>query len=39
MVHPSSILRAQDAEARREQMRMFVADLKRVAVAAKKKAA
>src|SRR2546423_7474500 len=30
-VHPSSILRAQDDESRRSQMRAFVADLKRVA--------
>jgi len=30
-VHPSSILRAPDADARREQMRMFIKDLKRVA--------
>jgi DNA polymerase len=30
-VHPSSILRAPDAAARQEQMRMFVEDLKRVA--------
>jgi uracil-DNA glycosylase len=30
-VHPSSILRAPDADARREQMQMFVADLKRAA--------
>ncbi len=30
-VHPSSILRAPDADARREQMRMFINDLKRVA--------
>lgn len=30
-VHPSSILRAPDAEARREEMRAFVADLKTVA--------
>jgi uracil-DNA glycosylase len=31
-VHPSSILRAPDDEARREEMRRFVADLKKVAV-------
>jgi DNA polymerase len=30
-VHPSSILRAPDEEARREEMRRFVADLKSVA--------
>jgi uracil-DNA glycosylase len=30
-VHPSSILRAPDEEARREEMRRFVADLKKVA--------
>lgn len=30
-VHPSSILRAPDDESRREEMRRFVADLKRVA--------
>ena len=30
-VHPSSILRAPDDDARREEMRLFVADLKRVA--------
>ena len=30
-VHPSSILRAPDDEARREEMRKFVADLKKVA--------
>ena len=30
-VHPSSILRAPDDEARRAEMRAFVADLKRVA--------
>jgi DNA polymerase len=30
-VHPSSILRAPDAETRREEMRRFVEDLKRVA--------
>jgi uracil-DNA glycosylase family protein len=30
-VHPSSILRAPDDEARREEMRRFVADLKKVA--------
>jgi uracil-DNA glycosylase family protein len=30
-VHPSSILRAQDDESRREEMRRFVADLKKVA--------
>jgi DNA polymerase len=29
-VHPSSILRAPDDEARREEMRRFVADLKKV---------
>ena len=32
-VHPSSILRAPDDEARREEMRRFVADLKKVAAA------
>jgi uracil-DNA glycosylase len=32
-VHPSSILRAPDEEARREEMSRFVADLKRVAAA------
>jgi DNA polymerase len=32
-VHPSSILRAPDDEARREEMRRFVADLKKVATA------
>jgi DNA polymerase len=32
-VHPSSILRAPDEEARREEMKQFVADLKRVAAA------
>jgi uracil-DNA glycosylase family protein len=32
-VHPSSILRAPDEEARREEMKRFVADLKRVAAA------
>jgi DNA polymerase len=32
-VHPSSILRASDDEARREEMARFVADLKRVAAA------
>jgi DNA polymerase len=32
-VHPSSILRAPDEEARREEMERFVADLKRVAAA------
>jgi uracil-DNA glycosylase family protein len=38
-VHPSSILRAQDDEARREEMRAFVEDLRRVAavIAAGKK--
>ena len=30
-VHPSSILRAPDDEARTEEMRLFVADLKKVA--------
>jgi DNA polymerase len=30
-VHPSSILRARDDETRREEMRRFVADLKRIA--------
>jgi hypothetical protein len=30
-VHPSSILRAPDEEARRQAMRDFVADLRRVA--------
>jgi uracil-DNA glycosylase family 4 len=30
-VHPSSILRAPDADSRHEQMRLFVNDLKRVA--------
>jgi DNA polymerase len=30
-VHPSSILRAPDEESRREEMKRFVADLKRVA--------
>ncbi len=30
-VHPSSILRAPDDEARREEMRRFVEDLKHVA--------
>ena len=30
-VHPSSILRAPDADARREEMRAFVSDLKKVA--------
>jgi uracil-DNA glycosylase len=34
-VHPSSILRAGDDETRREEMRRFVADLKRVAAAAR----
>jgi uracil-DNA glycosylase len=33
-VHPSSILRAADDEARREEMRLFVADLAKVAAAA-----
>ena len=32
-VHPSSILRAPDEEARREEMKRFVADLKKVAAA------
>ena len=32
-VHPSSILRAPDDEARREEMKRFVADLKKVAAA------
>jgi uracil-DNA glycosylase len=32
-VHPSSILRAPDDEARREEMKRFVADLKKVATA------
>jgi DNA polymerase len=32
-VHPSSILRAPDEEARQEEMKRFVADLKRVAAA------
>ncbi len=32
-VHPSSILRAQDDEARHEEMKRFVADLKKVATA------
>ena len=32
-VHPSSILRARDDEARREEMKRFVADLKKVATA------
>jgi uracil-DNA glycosylase family protein len=31
-VHPSSILRARDDEQRRDEMRLFVADLKKVAV-------
>jgi uracil-DNA glycosylase len=31
--HPSSILRAPDDEARREEMKRFVADLKKVAAA------
>jgi DNA polymerase len=30
-VHPSSILRAPDDEARREEMRRFVQDLKKIA--------
>ena len=30
-VHPSSILRAPDDEARREEMRRFVRDLKKIA--------
>jgi len=30
-VHPSSILRAPDDESRRQEMREFVADLKKVA--------
>lgn len=34
-VHPSSILRAQDDDSRREQMRAFIADLKEVARIAK----
>jgi uracil-DNA glycosylase len=39
-VHPSSILRAPDAESRLQQMRAFVNDLKQVArLAAKKQAA
>jgi uracil-DNA glycosylase len=38
-VHPSSILRAPDAESRRQQMRAFVEDLKRVVVLATKKRA
>ena len=33
-VHPSSILRAPDEATRREEMRLFVADLRRVAAAA-----
>jgi DNA polymerase len=33
-VHPSSILRAPDDATRREEMRLFVADLKKVAAAA-----
>ena len=32
-VHPSSILRAPDDQARREEMERFVADLKKVAAA------
>jgi len=36
-VHPSSILRAQDSESRKTQMRAFVADLKRVALLAREK--
>jgi uracil-DNA glycosylase family protein len=35
-VHPSSILRAPDAESRKQQMRAFVDDLKHVAVLARK---
>jgi DNA polymerase len=35
-VHPSSILRAPDAESRRQQMRAFVEDLKQVVVLATK---
>jgi uracil-DNA glycosylase len=34
-VHPSSILRAPDAESRRAQMREFVDDLRQVATLAK----
>jgi uracil-DNA glycosylase family protein len=37
-VHPSSILRAPDAESRRRQMREFVDDLKQVAALAKTRA-
>jgi uracil-DNA glycosylase family protein len=37
-VHPSSILRAPDEEARREEMRRFVADLKKVEAAIKRNA-
>lgn len=32
-IHPSSILRAPDDDARHEEMRKFVADLKKVAAA------
>jgi uracil-DNA glycosylase len=35
-VHPSSILRAPDAESRRQQMRALVEDLKQVVVLATK---
>ena len=38
-VHPSSILRAQDSESRKTQMRAFVADLKRAALLAREKPA
>jgi len=38
-VHPSSILRAPDGESRRAQMRAFVADLKKIAQFARKRAA
>ena len=37
-VHPSSILRAPDEEARREELKLFVADLKKVAAAASRAA-
>jgi uracil-DNA glycosylase family 4 len=37
-LHPSSILRAPDPEARREAMRRFVADLRKVARALKRSA-
>jgi DNA polymerase len=36
-VHPSSILRAPDEDSRRAEMRLFVADLKRVAVELRKR--